>query len=78
MKFIIFFIFLIDFLQCKETVLYNSSFTIKFSEVVELKLNLTELAVESKDSYSPFLKISVISELNENCLKNKNVRFHLN
>lgn len=75
MKLAIIFLFMIDFIFSKETVLYNSSFTIKFSEVIELKLNLTELTTDNKEAISPFLKITVLSELNDNCLKNKNVSF---
>lgn len=75
MKLAIIFLFMIDFILSKESVLYNSSFTIKFSEVIELKLNLTELTTDNKEAISPFLKITVLSELNDNCLKNKNVSF---
>lgn len=75
MKLAILFLIMIDFILSKESVLYNSSFTIKFSEVIELKLNLTELTIDYKEAISPFLKITVLSELNDNCLKNKNVSY---
>ena len=59
----------------KEEILFNQNFTIKFAEVIDLKLNLTELDLEDKiiNEKKPFLNLIAKVKKPDNCDNSRSV-----
>ena len=62
----------------KEEILFNQNFTIKFAEVIDLKLNLTDLILPNSISYETksFLNIITKVEKPKNCDNSRSVNYN--